>query len=173
MLTFCFIARDLTEDCMCFPYLNCAMLHPVISNFTVDLFSQASAKEKNSYSQFTSWGVKSIVCAHNALQQQPVDKRKKCSICWLVFGLSPELCVGQFLALCGCLSNFLLVCLNFCRVVNKIFKSATEKFPNSVYRRGIWDDGHYEILLVCQKGKALPEKKTEHDVLVLVGCLHS
>lgn len=79
---------------MCFLYLNCAMLHPVISNFTVDLFSQASAKEKNSYSQFTSWGVKSIVCAHNALQQQPVDKRKKCSICWLVFGLSPELCVG-------------------------------------------------------------------------------
>lgn len=40
---------------MRFLYLNCAMLHPVISNFTVDLFSQASATEKNSYSQFTSW----------------------------------------------------------------------------------------------------------------------
>lgn len=78
--------------------------------------------------------------------------------------------MGWFLALCGCLSSFLLVCLNFCHVVNKIFKTATEKFPNSVYRRGIWDyyGGHYEILLVCQKGKALPEKKIEHDVLVLV-----
>lgn len=138
------------------------------SDFKFDLFSQASTTGKNSYSQFTFREVKSMVCAHNALQQQPVDKRKKCSICWLVFGLSPELCVGWFLALCGCLSGFLLVCLHFCHVANKIFKTATEKFPNSVYHRGIWDYGHYEILLACQKEKALPEKKIEHDVLGLV-----
>lgn len=77
-------------------------------------------------------------------------------------------------ALCGLVSGSLWLpkwfpsSLHFCHVVNKIFKTATEKFPNSVYHRGIWDYRHYEILLACQKGKALPEKKIEHDVLGLV-----
>lgn len=53
-----------------------------------NLFSQqASATGENCYSQFTVWKVKPRGCIYTAVQQQPVDKRKK-SLSILVIFLS-------------------------------------------------------------------------------------
>lgn len=128
------------------------------SDFKFDLFSQASATGKNSYSQFTFREVKSMVCAHNALQQQPVDKRKRRSICWLVFGLSPELCVGWFLALCGCLSGFLLVCTSV-MWLTKFLRLLLRSSPTVSITEGYGITGTMKSCWHARKGKPCQKRK--------------